>query len=88
MTSVSGESVHATAPIPMFGSNTFAISSSAVAAATTVSTADQRSREAIRAAATALLDMANVFEPNIGIGAVAWTDSPLTEVTDGPGHGW
>ncbi len=55
------------------------------AAVTTVHTADQRSREAIRAAASALLDMANAFEPNIGIGAVAWTDSPLTEALGEPG---
>lgn len=53
------------------------------AAVTTVSAADQRSREAIRAASSALLDMANVFEPNVGIGAVAWTDSPLAEAADG-----
>lgn len=52
------------------------------AAVTTVCTADQRSREAIRAAAGALLDMANAFEPDIGIGAVAWTSSPLAETVD------
>ncbi|MEV5651648.1 hypothetical protein AB0L57_25640 [Nocardia sp. NPDC052254] len=57
------------------------------AAVSTVRTADQRSHETIRAAAAALLDMANTFEPNIGIGAVAWTESPLTEALGEPGCG-